>query len=112
MSINPDIKQESSLSKVLALYVILTVLFLVRITPAALSPMEFTNDRAFNLRITRSLLQTGSIPDNDHLASYPYGSRIRAILPTGMYYLAAAWHKTGDLFAEDPVCWRRRGTAQ
>lgn len=21
---------------------------------------------------------------------------------------AAAWHKTGDLFAEDPVCWRRR----
>jgi len=21
---------------------------------------------------------------------------------------AAAWHKTGDVFAEDPVCWRRR----
>ena len=21
---------------------------------------------------------------------------------------AAAWHKTGDLFAEDPVCWRRK----
>lgn len=21
---------------------------------------------------------------------------------------AAAWHKTGDLFAEDPVCWRKR----
>ncbi len=26
---------------------------------------------------------------------------------------AAAWHKSGDLFAEDPVCWRRRdATAQ
>ena len=24
---------------------------------------------------------------------------------------AAAWHKTGDVFAEDPVCWRRRGAA-
>lgn len=24
---------------------------------------------------------------------------------------AAAWHKTGDLFAEDPVCWRRPAEA-
>jgi len=75
-----------------AFVAIFAVLVYVRMIPAVNNHVEFKLDAAFNYRMTESVLATGDVPDVDVLSTYPQGKKIKAFLPTWLYYATATFH--------------------
>ncbi|MDD5568032.1 MAG: STT3 domain-containing protein [Candidatus Omnitrophica bacterium] len=82
---------------------ILSVSFLLRMTPSKSYALEFVSDSAFNYRMTESVIQKGSVPIIDRLSIYPEGKNIRNFLPVGLYYAGAAFHRFLNVFRQIPL---------
>ncbi|MEW6536072.1 MAG: STT3 domain-containing protein [Candidatus Auribacterota bacterium] len=50
-------------------------------------------DYAFHLRMTESILETGTVPETDPMGWYPDGKPVRELLPVFLYHLGAIFHK-------------------
>ena len=75
------------------LILIFSALFYVRIIPAINNDVEFKLDCSFNYRMTSEVVNNGNVPAIDKLSTYPDGKEVNKLLPTGMYYAAAIFHK-------------------
>lgn len=79
------------------------VLVYLRMIPGIDNKVEFRFDRAFNYRMTASVVKNGTVPEVDHLSTYPEGKRVKEFLPTGMYQACALFHRTVNLVREAPL---------
>lgn len=91
------------IAPVIILSCIFAVLFYARMIPAINNKVEFILDSSFNYRMTDELIRSGAVPSIDKLSTYPQGKDINALLPTGMYYACAVFHKAVNLFRETPL---------
>lgn len=88
---------------VLAAIAAFAVLIYLRMIPGIDNKVEFRFDRAFNYRMTASVVKNGTVPEVDHLSTYPEGKRVKEFLPTGMYQACAFFHKVVNLVREAPL---------
>ena len=76
----------------------LAAMYYFRMIPAIGHDIEFKFDECFNYRITAHVVQNGSVPETDHLSTYPDGKNIKEFLPVTMYQWASKFHKLINKF--------------
>jgi hypothetical protein len=67
--------------------------YFMRMVPVINHPAaDLKSDQAFNFRMVRDVVTSGSVPIVDKLSIYPIGKRIHEVLPVLFYYVVAAFH--------------------